>query len=277
MSVFPALGSEPLPEPDNSPAPGPRNPPSYLGAWLSEAVDGGVQIIDVVPGGPAERAGLEAGDIVFKANQQPIVLLSDINEVLWLLLPGDVLELAMIRSGETLTSRVRMRDRPRPRALGMFPRSSNSGNANMFGLEVAEITPSLREFYGAPVTAGLLVVRVQPGRLANRAGIKVGDVIVSMLEHPLQTSDDLSAHLSLDLPAKGLNVSLFRKGAQTQLFLASALDVAAIMKQDQLAQERIEKNFQIQELESQLEMLQRQAERIERILRELQGNAEESN
>ena len=41
--------------------------------------------------------------------------------------------------------------------------------------EVSAITPALREHYGAPPGAGVLVVRVDPQGLGGRSGIRVGD------------------------------------------------------------------------------------------------------
>jgi S1-C subfamily serine protease len=277
LILLPALGAEKEVEPDGFRVSVPRNPTAYLGAWLSEAVDGGVQIIDVVPGGPAERAGLEVGDIVFEANRNSIALQADLNNILWILHPGDVLDLALLRNGETLNSRVRLGVRTGSRARWLSPSPDGPDRQDIFGLNVSEITPSLREFYKAPTAAGILVVRVQPQRLAERAGVMVGDVIVSIEEHPLQTADDLSATLRLDGPEKGLKISLIRKGAQLQLFLAAALDVAAIMKQDQLEHEHVERTIQIQQLLSELEMLEQQTEQIERILKELQENGDQPN
>jgi C-terminal processing protease CtpA/Prc len=47
------------------------------------------------------------------------------------------------------------------------------------GVQLQDMTPELREFMDAPKERGVLVVRVNEGSAAERAGLRVGDVIVS--------------------------------------------------------------------------------------------------
>ena len=60
-----AAGETPAP----APAPASR---SWLGVWLEDAVDGGVQIIEVVPNGPAAKAGLASGDLVIRIGSKDV-------------------------------------------------------------------------------------------------------------------------------------------------------------------------------------------------------------
>jgi S1-C subfamily serine protease len=70
----------------------------------------GVRVLEVAPGGPAERAGLAAGDLLVAANDRPVDGLDDLQRVLVLAPPGEV-ELAVLRLGE----RRRHAIRPEPR------------------------------------------------------------------------------------------------------------------------------------------------------------------
>jgi membrane-associated protease RseP (regulator of RpoE activity) len=48
------------------------------------------------------------------------------------------------------------------------------------GVELVDITPELREHFGAPREAGVLVGRVTPDGPAAKAGVRVGDVITAV-------------------------------------------------------------------------------------------------
>ena len=65
----------------------------------------------------------------------------------------------------------------------------NSGRAT--GLSLMGLTPKLRVFFGAPVDKGLLVADVQPQSEASRAGLQVGDVILSCAGQPFERITDV--------------------------------------------------------------------------------------
>jgi predicted metalloprotease with PDZ domain len=62
-------------------------------------------------------------------------------------------------------------------AAGGDPEELHVGGGRI-GVQVQPMTPELREHFKAPPDRGLLVTRLEPGRPAEQAGVKVGDVIV---------------------------------------------------------------------------------------------------
>ena len=84
-------------------APAPR---AVLGVMLRELgpeeTQGGIQgafVQDVVPNGPAERAGVRAGDIIVDANRQVVANAAQLVQMISARSPGDVVELVVLRSG----------------------------------------------------------------------------------------------------------------------------------------------------------------------------------
>jgi predicted metalloprotease with PDZ domain len=59
------------------------------------------------------------------------------------------------------------------------------------GIEVQALTPELREHLGAPSDRGVLVSRVEKDGAAERAGVKVGDVVTSVDGEPVERPFDL--------------------------------------------------------------------------------------
>ena len=75
-----------------------------------------------------------------------------------------------------------------PAASAECEQSSQFG-ASQLGVEVAEMTVELRLFFGAPANAGVLVARVTAGSPAERAGIRVGDVLLELDSRRLGSVD----------------------------------------------------------------------------------------
>ncbi|HEY3804251.1 MAG TPA: PDZ domain-containing protein [Kofleriaceae bacterium] len=64
------------------------------------------------------------------------------------------------------------------------------------GLTVVGLTPDLRGHFGAPRDSGLLVAHVQKDSPAERAGIRVGDVLTRIGNDKITTPDDIDSSLS---------------------------------------------------------------------------------
>ena len=60
------------------------------------------------------------------------------------------------------------------------------------GVRLIEITPELRAHYGAPREAGVLVAGVEPDSPAAKAGIQVGDVIISAEGERIASAREIS-------------------------------------------------------------------------------------
>jgi serine protease Do len=72
-----------------------------------------------------------------------------------------------------------------------FPRSSSRGR---LGVSIQSLTPDLEEYFGA-TNGGALVSSVRPDSAASKAGVKAGDVIVSINGRSVRDSDDLVREL----------------------------------------------------------------------------------
>ena len=63
------------------------------------------------------------------------------------------------------------------------------------GVGLTELTPELRTHFGAPEESGVMVAKVDPGSPAEKAGLKVGDIISEIDGKPVRSSWELSAKL----------------------------------------------------------------------------------
>ena len=85
---------------------------AYLGVSLGEATDEGVELSSVVDGGPADEAGLRAGDVVTQVDGGEVSEPDEVREAVAAKEPGDELTLEVRRGDDTETFEVELGERP---------------------------------------------------------------------------------------------------------------------------------------------------------------------
>jgi S1-C subfamily serine protease len=75
------------------------NPRAWLGVY-PQGNEGAVAITGVVPGGPAEQAGLAQGDLVLTVDGQPVTSLRELYRAFWKKGPGDAVDLQVLRESQ---------------------------------------------------------------------------------------------------------------------------------------------------------------------------------
>ncbi len=85
------------------------------------------------------------------------------------------------------------------------------------GIEVQSMTAELREFFSAPAEYGLLIVRVESGRPAHQADLRVGDVVVTAAGEPLARPHDLVAIVARAAMATPVELTIVRAGKQQKI------------------------------------------------------------
>jgi len=158
-----------------------------VGEEQENAPEAGARVLDVVAGSPAATAGLRAGDIITAWDGDPV---ASRRELLFLVAgtaPGTELELEVQRDRERLLLRVTTEEWQEDPA----GRQHAAGDA-WLGLNVAAIAGTdprverLRDMLGVTATVGVMVVGVAEDSPGAEAGIRPGDVLVSMDGHEIE-------------------------------------------------------------------------------------------
>jgi membrane-associated protease RseP (regulator of RpoE activity) len=92
------------------------------------------------------------------------------------------------------------------------PGLSTWPNRGRLGAQVQSMTDELRDYFGAPEDRGVLVVRVEAGRPAAQAGVRVGDVIVGIGQDVVETPFDLIRGVARVPAGQKLGLDLVRRG-----------------------------------------------------------------
>ena len=243
-------------------------PTSWLGVWLDNAVDGGVRIVSLHPGGPAQRASLQVGDVIVEANGRAISGQVVLGDVLRAIDPGQRIELSLLRGGDLVATQVEVGDRrfiycPEPgrrcargTTAPVGPRIAWTTPLR-FGVDVVEATPDLRRHYGAPEEAGVLVVRTAEGQLADASGIRLGDILVKIGGTEIVNARQLQSVLITWDRERELQAVVMRDGE----LLTLGIDLpSAEASRREREQERLERRLtaEIERLERRLDALRRE-------------------
>ncbi|ANM28755.1 hypothetical protein ABI59_02710 [Acidobacteria bacterium Mor1] len=199
---------------------------AWLGVLVRDAVDGGVQVVAVVPGGPASRVRLRDGDLLLTVNGEQLVGPDALGTALREVRPGEAVRVEVLRDGERLRREVLAAPRPFQvqrsqtpiRELAVAGLRLPPGESGLLGARVEGITPELRRHYGAPEGAGVLVTRVREGSLSGRAGVEVGDVLVKVGEQLVEREGDLQTSRWIQQAVQGsLELHVIRGGKPRSL------------------------------------------------------------
>jgi Do/DeqQ family serine protease len=87
-----------------------------------------------------------------------------------------------------------------------------SVSRGLLGVNIRDVTPELAVTYGLHDNSGALVENIGPSSAAERAGIQVGDVIVSINDHSVRDSGSLKAAIGLLRPGEKVAVGVIRDG-----------------------------------------------------------------
>jgi membrane-associated protease RseP (regulator of RpoE activity) len=91
------------------------------------------------------------------------------------------------------------------------------GKRAYLGVTLVDLTDELREHFGAPKDAGLLVSSVEDGSPAEKAGIRVGDIIVGIDGKDVDSSRDLRGGLREKKDGDSVRVEVLRGRARQTL------------------------------------------------------------
>jgi len=164
--------------------------PALADAFGLASMQGAV-LVNIVPGSPAEKAGLRPGDVVTAVNGRAVRDAPDLRNQVGLRRVGDKLTLDVLRDGKRMTVSAVVGARTANTARGAIK------NERMAGVSVGEI-PQNSPYYGQ--VAGIMVFEVATGTPAWAAGLREGDVITSVNRQQLA---DLQSFLALVSRAKG--------------------------------------------------------------------------
>jgi serine protease Do len=174
----------------------------------------GALVGDVVPGGPADKAGIKQGDIITSFDGKKVVDSNYLPRFVAETPVGKQVSVQMIRNGKPRQVTVKVEEMTEEKSAAQGP----EGPVASYGMKLDDLTPKWREHLDTSERSGVVVVSVDEGSPADDAGIEAGDVIKEVNRKPVRGVAEFNTAMSR--APKGRPVLLLVKRAKQTLFIS---------------------------------------------------------
>jgi serine protease Do len=165
----------------------------------------GVLINAVTPHGPADQAGMKAGDIITTVDGKPIkdgdALVTDIAARK----PGSTVHLGYVWAGQTASANLTIADRAKLYAAQPVSQNGENGPESAPNASEGKLGITVEAVPAALATKGIhgvVVTQVKPGSFADESGLAAGLVITEINKQPVTSIDQFQSLVSALKPGQ---------------------------------------------------------------------------
>lgn len=153
----------------------------------------GALVADVIPGGPAEKAGIERGDLIVSYDGKAIRDSHELPAMVAGTPVGETARLTVLRDGSEREMKVEVAKLPSEKTS---EDDSPQKSHEVWGLMLRDVTPQVADEYSLKDAQGVLIAGVQPGSPADRASLRKGDVILEVNRKPVKSLEDVKKNIA---------------------------------------------------------------------------------
>ena len=199
----------------------------------------GIVLMDVTPGGPADKAGLKPGDVVTQVDGHAVRSGSDLVNPIAQTPIGQSVRIGYVRDKQSRTTSVSVGDRSK-----IFPQLAQSSDDSpqgdqepgQFGIHVEQLTPDVAGKLGlskasGAVSTGAIVTDVEPASFGEDLQLARGDVIIEINHQPVRSLADYHREMSKLKSGQDVLLKVARLGDSNRMvtvYLAGAVPAAAV-------------------------------------------------
>ena len=178
----------------------------------------GALISEIAKDGPAEKAGMKAGDIILEFDGKKINEMNDLPRVVASTPVGREVPVRILRDGKQEQVTVTIERLKDDDGGG----TETAAAPDRLGMNVAQLSGEMAGKFGLSETKGVVVTEVKPGGLADEAGIAMGDLIKDVNGQKIGTIQEYKKNL--ERLKKGEVVRILLRRAESSMFVALKLD-----------------------------------------------------
>ncbi len=149
----------------------------------------GALVASVIPGDPADKAGIKVGDVIISVNGKPVKDSRDLTRKIGAFAPGTTIKITVWRNGEIKDVWVKLGERKTN--LARLQEKNYAGAGYILGMKLRPVTPQEIKRFHLQGSYGLVVVDVRSGSKAEEADIEPNDILLRANFKRLKTVEDL--------------------------------------------------------------------------------------
>ena len=197
----------------------------------SYGVPEGAFIQEVRPGGPADKAGIKAEDVIVAINGKPVRTSGDLVDTVTSTPVGNSLDVTVVRDGKRQNFKVVVGDLSQifPDEFGNGTKEEpgkSQGASVRFGMTIQNLTAAQRQNMGIKQSGGVQISSIEPDSFADDIMLQPNDVILSINRQPVNSYEDVRRIQTTLKPGDAVAFRILRQTNDrqwTSLFLAGTL------------------------------------------------------
>lgn len=171
----------------------------------------GALVAQVGEGSPAERAGIQSGDIIVEVDDESIDVSADLPHVIGLMSPGSTASLTLIREGDEERLLVEIGALEADQMPSVVASVPEPGVLRSLGMDIRDLNRD--DEAEAELRGGVVVMDVDRNSAAFDGGIRSGDVITRFGKTAISGLSDMEEALKEVESGDSISVRLIRQGA----------------------------------------------------------------
>ncbi len=167
----------------------------------------GALVGDVIKGEPAEKAGIQTGDIIVAIDGRTIQDTPELLRIVAAIAVGKKVIVSVLRDGQEKRFEVTIGERKEIKDIArqVQPR-------DQLGMTVQEITPEMAAHFGLAEKTGVVVTQVKEGGPADEAGLRTQDILLQINRVKISSMKDYFVEIARGSPQEVLLILVKRAG-----------------------------------------------------------------
>jgi serine protease Do len=168
----------------------------------------GILVGDVIEDSPAEKAGIQRGDVILEFNGKKVEDPRSLRNMVSATNPNDEVSVKLVREGQQRTVRVKITE-----LSDEQQKLSGNFENQLAGVHVQQVTPEIKKNLDVPKrVSGVIVTNIEAGSPADGILMK-DDIVMEIDKKPVKSINDYDAMVSKLKADKNILILVFRQGS----------------------------------------------------------------